>query len=60
MPKEAMDGNDILTQKRQEQDAAMEHFREIKKQIKFIYKTFESDTIYDWMMETENKVKKEK
>ena len=24
--KEAMDGNDILTQKRQEQDAAMEHF----------------------------------
>ena len=58
--KEAMDGNDILTQKRQEQDAAMEHFREIKKQIKFIYKTFESDTIYDWMMQTENKVKKEK
>ena len=38
----------------------MDHFREIKKQIKFIYKTFESDTIYDWMVQTENKVKKDK
>ena len=38
----------------------MEHLKEIKKQIKFIYKTFETDSKYEWMVNTENKIKNEK
>ena len=58
--KDAIENNDILIQKRDEQDEVRAHLMEIKKQVKYIYKTFETDSNYEWMVDTENKVRNDK
>ena len=52
--------NDTLNEKQRELDAKIAESKEVKKQIDFIKKTFKHDSNYEWMIETENRIKSDK
>ena len=50
----------MLQEKKYELDRVVAQNKEVKKQIDSIKKTFTSDSNYEWMNETENRVKTDK
>ena len=52
--------NDILREKKRELGVKISESKEVKKQIDYIKKTFQQDSNYEWMLETENRIKSDK
>lgn len=52
-----LSSNDILREKKKELTIKISESKEVKKQIDYIKKTFEQDSNYEWMNETENRIK---
>ena len=52
--------NDILKEKKKELDKQNAANKEVKLQINHIKKTFQNDSNYEWMNETENRIKSDK
>ena len=52
--------NDTLNKHQQELDVKIAESKEVKKQLDFIKKTFKHDSNYEWMIETENRIKSDK
>ena len=52
--------NDILKEKKKELDKQNAANKEVKLQINNIKKTFQNDSNYEWMNETENRIKSDK
>ena len=55
-----MDSNDIYKEKKQELDRKVGQQKDVKRQIDHIKKSFVQDSNYEWMNETQNKVKTNK
>ena len=52
--------NELLTEKKQEYEQKSVAYKEVKKQLDYLKKTFTQDSNYEWMNETENKIKTDK
>lgn len=55
-----LSSNDILREKKRELGVKISESKEVKKQIDYIKKTFQQDSNYEWMLETENRIKSDK
>ena len=55
-----MDSNDTLKVKQNELNAKIAESKEIKKQLDYIKRAFNQDNNYDWMIETEARIRSDK
>ena len=52
--------NEVLNEKKHEYEVKITANKEVKKQLDYLKKTFKNDSNFDWMHETENKIKTDK
>ena len=50
-------GNDMLHEKRKELDYKIQESKEVEKQINYIRRTFKADSNYEWMIDTEKRIR---
>ena len=53
-------GNDSLHEKRKELDYKIQESKEVEKQINYIKRTFKQDSNYEWMIETEKRIRSDR